>query len=105
VSTAYLTSLRGLPATLERLRIDCQLTEAMAAGFDPLHLAKVFGISEHTAIRYAVNARQLSGWAHRRHPEYRELGPRRDSRTVIGVRGRQPNGRGRRALPTSRARP
>jgi hypothetical protein len=25
VSSAYLTSLRGLPATLERLRIDCQL--------------------------------------------------------------------------------
>jgi hypothetical protein len=46
VSTAYLTSLRGLPATLERLRIDCQLTEAMATGFDPLHLAEVFGISE-----------------------------------------------------------
>jgi len=30
VSTAYLISLRGLPATLERLRIDCQLAEAMA---------------------------------------------------------------------------
>ncbi len=36
VSTAYLTSLRGLPATLERLRIDCQLAEAMATGLDPL---------------------------------------------------------------------
>jgi hypothetical protein len=67
-STAYLTSLRGLPATLERLRIDCQLTEAMAAGFDPLHLAEVFGISEHTAIRYAVNARQLTGWAYQQAP-------------------------------------
>ena len=64
VSTAYLISLRGLPATLERLRIDCQLAEAMATGFDPLHLAKVFGISEHTAIRYAINARQLTGPAH-----------------------------------------
>jgi hypothetical protein len=64
VSTAYLTSLRGLPATLERLRIDCQLAEAMATGFDPLHLAEVFGISEHTAIRYAVNARQLLGTPH-----------------------------------------
>ena len=63
VSTAYLISLRGLPATLERLRIDCQLTEAMATGFDPLHLAEVFGISEHTAIRYAMNARQLTGTA------------------------------------------
>jgi hypothetical protein len=64
VSTAYLTSLRGLPATLERLRIDCQLAEAIATGFDPLHLAEVFGISEHTAIRYAVNARQLLDPAH-----------------------------------------
>ena len=64
VSTAYLTSLRGLPATLERLRIDCQLAEAIATGFDPLHLAEVFGISEHTAIRYAVNARQLLGTPH-----------------------------------------
>jgi hypothetical protein len=25
-------------------------------GFDPLHLAEAFGISEHTAIRYAANA-------------------------------------------------
>jgi hypothetical protein len=57
VSTAYLISL---PATLERLRIDCQLAEARATGFDPLHLAEVFGISEHTAIRYAINARQLT---------------------------------------------
>jgi hypothetical protein len=64
VSTAYLTSLRGLPATLERLRIDCQLAEAMATGFDPLHLAEIFGISEQAAIRYAVNARQLSGTAY-----------------------------------------
>jgi integrase len=64
VSTAYLTSLRGLPATLERLRIDCQLTEALATGFDPLHLAEVFGISEDTAIRYAANARQLLATPH-----------------------------------------
>lgn len=64
VSAAYLTSQRGLTATLERLRIDCQLTEALATGFDPLHLAEVFGISEHTAIRYAGNARQLLGPPH-----------------------------------------
>jgi hypothetical protein len=68
--TAYLTSLRGLPATLDRLRIDCQLAEAIATGFDPLNLAEVFGISEHTAIRYAVNARQLTGWeAHQQAPQ------------------------------------
>jgi hypothetical protein len=64
VSSAYLTSLRGLTATLERLRIDCQLAEALATGFDPLHLAEVFSVSEHTAIRYADNARQLLGPAH-----------------------------------------
>ncbi len=48
VSTTDLTSLRGLPATVERPRIDCQLTEAIATGFDQLHLAEIFGISEHT---------------------------------------------------------
>ena len=70
VSTAYLISLRGLPATLDRLRIDCQLAEAIATGFDPLHLAELFGISEHTAIRYAINARQLTGWAaHQQAPQ------------------------------------
>jgi hypothetical protein len=51
-----------------RLLIDCQLTEAMATGFDPLHLAEVFSISEHTAIHYAVNARQLTGWADQQPP-------------------------------------
>ena len=53
VSTAYLTSLRGLPATLEQLRIDCQLAEAMATGFDPLHLAEVFGISVDSVFTLA----------------------------------------------------
>ena len=52
-------NLRGLPGTLERLRIDRQLEEAIIAGADPLHLAVVFGFSEGTAIRWAANARQL----------------------------------------------
>jgi len=52
-------ALRGLPATLERLRIDRQLEEALVHGADPLHLVAVFGISDAAAIRYAVNARQL----------------------------------------------
>jgi hypothetical protein len=64
VSHRFILNLRSLPATLERLRIDCQLAEAMATGFDPLHLAQVFGISETTAIRYAVNARKLLGTTH-----------------------------------------
>jgi len=60
VSAAWVNpGLRGLPATLERLRIDRQLEEALATGGDPLHVAAVFEISETTAIRYAANARRL----------------------------------------------
>jgi integrase len=51
--------VQGLPGTIERLRIDRQLEEAMAVGGDPLHLAAVFGISDGVAVRYAENARQL----------------------------------------------
>ncbi|MFE9191057.1 integrase [Micromonospora sp. NPDC007208] len=59
VSHTWILNLRGLPGTLERLRIDRQLEEAITAGADPLHLAAVFGLSEGTAIRWATNARQL----------------------------------------------
>ncbi|MFI5851607.1 integrase [Micromonospora chalcea] len=51
--------LRGLPATLERLRIDRHLDEALASGADPLQVAAVFGFSDTTAIRYANAARHL----------------------------------------------
>ncbi|MFC4062620.1 hypothetical protein ACFOWE_30340 [Planomonospora corallina] len=46
-------------ATLERLRVDRILEEALACGADPLHLASVFGLDTTTAIRYADSARQL----------------------------------------------
>jgi integrase len=60
VSENWLTeTCRGLTATLERLRIDRQLEEALTCGGDPLHLAAVFGIDDTTAIRYATIARQL----------------------------------------------
>ena len=52
-------ALRGKAATLERLRVDRQLKEAIARGPDPLHLATMFGLDPKTAIRYAENARQL----------------------------------------------
>ena len=52
-------SCRGLTATLERLRVDRQLEEALTCGADPLHLAAVFGIDDTTAIKYATIARQL----------------------------------------------
>ncbi|MFD8966873.1 hypothetical protein ACFV0C_18060 [Streptomyces sp. NPDC059568] len=51
--------MRGQDATLERLRVDRHLEEAMIQGPDPLHLAKVFGLDEKTAMRYADSARQL----------------------------------------------
>ncbi len=51
--------LRGLPGTIERLRIDRQLEEALTHRADPLHLAVVFDIHESTAIRYAASARQI----------------------------------------------
>jgi hypothetical protein len=56
--------LRGMTATLERLRIDRQLEEALASGADPLQLAAVFAIAETTAIRYAANARKLLAEPH-----------------------------------------
>ncbi len=44
VSENWLTqTCRGLTATLERLRADRQLEEALSHGADPLHLAAVFG--------------------------------------------------------------
>ncbi|MFF2149231.1 hypothetical protein [Kitasatospora sp. NPDC058190] len=52
-------AMRGQAATLERLRVDRQLEEAMVHGPDPLHLAEVFGLDEKTAMRYADSARAL----------------------------------------------
>ncbi len=58
-SATWILNLRGLPGTLERLRIDRQLEEAITSGSDPLHLANLFGIADSTAVRYANNARKL----------------------------------------------
>lgn len=60
VSENALTApFRGAAATLEALRVDRQLDEALTRGPDPLHLAVVFGLSETTAVRYSDAARQL----------------------------------------------
>ena len=68
VSENWLTeSCRGLTATLERLRVDRQLEEALTCGADPLHLAAVFGIDDTTAIKYATIARQLLQTAAEQH--------------------------------------
>jgi hypothetical protein len=60
VSTfSFRKTLRGHPATLERLRIDRQIEEALSHGPDPLHLAAVFGLDDKTAIRYANAAKHI----------------------------------------------
>ncbi|WP_329528844.1 hypothetical protein [Streptomyces sp. NBC_01462] len=51
--------MRGQTATLERLRVDRHLEEAIIQGPDPLHLAEVFGLDEKTAMYYADSARAL----------------------------------------------
>ncbi|MEV7438623.1 hypothetical protein [Streptomyces griseoviridis] len=48
-----------LQRSLELLRVDRQLVEALTHGPDPLHLAEVFGLDEKTAMRYADSARRL----------------------------------------------
>lgn len=68
VSHTWVLNLRGLPGTLERLRIDRQLEEALAAEGDPLHLAAVFGLSDTAAIRWATNARHLLAGPHADRP-------------------------------------
>ena len=50
---------RRRAATLETLRVDRQLDEALTHGADPLHLAVVFGLDETTAIRYSTAAQKL----------------------------------------------
>ncbi|MFI9617027.1 hypothetical protein ACIHCM_36115 [Streptomyces sp. NPDC052023] len=68
---------RKLSATLERLRVDRQLEEALTQGADSLHLPPAFGIDEKTAIRYADFARALLEQAaeHSASPSGKELGP------------------------------
>ncbi|QIS23418.1 site-specific integrase [Nocardia terpenica] len=56
---ALTAPFRRQAATLEALRVDRQLDEALAHGPDPLHLAVVFGLDETTAIRYCAAARQI----------------------------------------------
>ncbi|RSM80545.1 hypothetical protein DL991_10540 [Amycolatopsis sp. WAC 01375] len=54
-----IAGFRGQEVTLDRLRVDRQLEEAIVHGADPLHLAVVFDLAEQTAIHYANSARQL----------------------------------------------
>ena len=57
VSRSYLPwQLQRHGVSIERIRRDRVLHEALAAGPDPLHLALVFGLSHTTASRYAARS-------------------------------------------------
>ena len=60
VTSYYLGRLfKGHGISLDRMRSDRWLEEALSRGPDPLHLAAVFGISTSTAMRYARAARSI----------------------------------------------
>ena len=62
VSRSYLTwNLQRHGVSIERIRRDRVLHEALAARADPLHLALVFGLSHTTASKYALIACDLLG--------------------------------------------
>ena len=73
------SALRGHAATVEALRVDRQLEEAMATGADPLHLAATFGLDPGTAVRYASSARQLLQTAAEQDPRPVPANPRTGS--------------------------
>jgi hypothetical protein len=58
-SSRFVEEYLGWAGGPDRLRMDCQLEEALVHGPDPLHFASVFGVSDRSAIRYAKAARQL----------------------------------------------
>ncbi|HKT05625.1 MAG TPA: hypothetical protein VJT31_39435 [Rugosimonospora sp.] len=51
--------LRGLPVTIRQMREDRVIDDGIATGADPLHLAAMFNISAHTAVRYATAANDI----------------------------------------------
>jgi len=74
VSENWLTGpYRTLTATLERLRMDRHLEEALTHPGDPKHLAAVFAMNDTTAIRYAALAQALLPTpAEHHHPQIHE---------------------------------
>lgn len=64
VNATYVMNLRQVGLTFESLRIDRRLEEALTNGGDPALFLAVFGGSDATAVRYAVNARILLEEAH-----------------------------------------
>lgn len=80
VSDNALTApFRRRAATLEALRVDRQLDEALTHGPDPLHLAVVFGLDETTAVRYSTAARKLLTTPAEQHHPQSNTNPRTES--------------------------
>jgi hypothetical protein len=52
--------VRRAGITAAELRADRFLNEAVASGGDPLRLARLFGISDPTAIRYCAELDQVT---------------------------------------------
>ncbi|MEV0227133.1 hypothetical protein [Streptomyces sp. NPDC050704] len=55
--------VQPLPISLDRLRQDRILEEALASGADPLHLGHLFSLGAKTSLRY-TNAVTLSAAEH-----------------------------------------
>jgi hypothetical protein len=47
--------------SIDRIRADRILHEALSTGADPLHLSLMFNLSHHAASRYAAMAEHLLG--------------------------------------------
>ncbi|WP_344943879.1 hypothetical protein, partial [Sphaerisporangium flaviroseum] len=60
ISQQFVTSrMNRTGCSVDRIRKDRILHEALAGGADPLHLSLVFGISHSTAARYSAVAEHL----------------------------------------------
>ena len=61
VSRGYIhAAVRRLGITAQDLRADRLLGQAQASGGDPLQLARLFGLSDPTAIRYCAELDQIT---------------------------------------------
>jgi len=82
---------RDLPVTVDQLRDDRIVEEALARRADPLHLAAVFGFGPRTGLRYAQAARDLDeSKATEKHPNLAD-----SSQLYVGERGSADGGRER----------
>jgi integrase len=91
VTSSYLNwHLRRYGVTVERIRRDRVLHEALTTGPDPLHLALVFNLSHTTASKYAAIARDLLDDQIEQATSQRPAQPRYPSDEPTDIPGPQP---------------